>query len=515
MENMGSNERIIVVMSGGLCGGFHSRKHKLVEYLELFVLFVCMSLLLNINTALAHYDPHDGSENTTTAKDVMQTTAADRGEKLKNFVMHASLHLHGSSSFTESLNLLNSFRDEGQWRSGSVYLILLTKAGGVYVHPGNRNLEDEDWSKKLTGCNGESWSELLSKGNGGCVKHVGQDDKVPTGYALPTSGQFVPFSNPNPYAGKEFVLVGGLDYSPEPEDPHPTFNDLKESVINSFLDLTPSVRDDPAECASIFSTGQNDADNPAECAELIAKRLDQAITPEINASDVHTQGHLQDFLRNAIRIISVSSHLELLDSVILRRIFRYEGGPWRNGSTYIYIMDDEGNVVFNGANRNIEQTDLWNFKGQEGEEQTDDERNCQSEDYPYEFFIRRIIRVAKCKPEGGFVLYNWDDPRIVGDEPADAGTAGGGSSKLGYAVAFDQGGCENSPTSSCRTYIFGTGLYFSQEEEVDDDGGCSLAGAERATFGNLANSLLLIFLLLVSAVLLKDASGWFSRKSRQ
>lgn len=514
---MDNNENITTLCQVPCLAVSFENPLKLVEYLSFFVLFVCISLLLNINTALAHYDPHDGSENATTAKDVIQATAADRGEKLRNFVKHASLHLSGSSSFTESLNLLNSFRNEGQWRSGSVYLILLTKAGGIYVHPGNRNLEDEDWSKKLTGCNGESWRELLGKGNGGCVKYVGQDGKVPTGYALPTSGQFVPFSNPDSYEGKEFVLVGGLDYSPEPEDSHPTFNDLKQSVISSFLDRTPSIRDNPAECANIFSTGQSDADNPAECAELIAKRLDQAITPEINASDVHTQGHLQDFLRNAIRLIVASSQLELLDPVILRRIFRYEGGPWRSGSTYIYIMDDEGNVVFNGANRNIEQTDLWNFEGQEGEEQTDDERNCQSEDYSYEFFIRRIIRVAKCKPEGGFVLYNWDNPRIVGDEPADPDTAGGGSSKLGYAVEFNQGGCENSSTSSCRTYIFGTGLYFSQEEEVDDDGrgsGCSLAGGE-ATFGNLASSLLLIFLLLVSAVLLKDASGWFSRKSRQ
>ena len=59
-------------------------------------------------------------------------------------------------------------------------------------------------------------------------------------------------------------------------------------------------------------------------------------------------------------------------------------------------MDERGNVIFNGANRDIEQTNLWDFTPPDS---TDT-------------FIQRIIAAAKM-PGGGFVDYNWDDPRIT------------------------------------------------------------------------------------------------------
>ena len=130
-----------------------------------------------------------------------------------------------------------------------------------------------------------------------------------------------------------------------------------------------------------------------------------------------------------------------IDVVLLRRIFRLENSPWRYGSVYIYIMDDGGNVIFNGGNRNIEQTNLWDFPPN-----SDDK------------FIRRIIDTAKMG--GGFVEYDWNDPEDPNDDPPDGG-AGGSSPKLGYAKAFRI----NKSDPMSPVYIFGSGLYHPERLE--------------------------------------------------
>ena len=446
------------------------RKHAgcpgIAAYLKLFVLTFCLSVLLGAYPATAHNDPHPEFPVVTTAKDVV----LDR-EQLQEFVNHASLHFFSTSTFTESLNLMNSFRVQGQWRSGSVYLILLTKKGGVYIHPGDRELEDQDWSKVLMGCSGESWSELVSKG-AGCVKYAGQDtDSTPTGYAVVTGGPFIPFSKPSTGAvvEEEFVLIGGLDYRPAPES-YDTFEDLKDSLIDDFRSTNPDIQDE---------------------AEF-RMQFDQVLTPSIDAADVRTQNHMRVFLADAFNFLAASFELELFDPVILRKILRYDGGPWRNGATYIYIMDDTGNVVFNAANRNIEQTDLWNFEGQHREGRDDD----------YRFFIRRIIDASK-SPGGDFVEYDWDNPTVEGDEPAGLGEPGGTSSKLGYAIQLPADG------EIGKVYVFGTGLYVRQEEEPlsESDSGCSLAGPY-AEVRSAAVNILAVMGLIALVFLL---TGRFSR----
>ena len=100
-------------------------------------------------------------------------------------------------------------------------------------------------------------------------------------------------------------------------------------------------------------------------------------------------------------------------------------------------------MIFNGANRNIEQSNL--VRGDYGEEIAG--------------IMERIIEAAMTKGPtgsfvGGFVEYNWDDPTVQGDE---GDGAGGSSPKLGFAKAFtaDKDGSVENP----RIYIFGTGIY--------------------------------------------------------
>ena len=70
------------------------------------------------------------------------------------------------------------------------------------------------------------------------------------------------------------------------------------------------------------------------------------------------RGLLKLFVEEASHFFLKASNLPEIDVIQLRELFRTEGGPWRDGSTYIYIMDGRGNVIFNGANRSIEQTNL-------------------------------------------------------------------------------------------------------------------------------------------------------------
>ena len=123
-------------------------------------------------------------------------------QSLRRFVECAAECIEGSSTFEETLRLLDEFRDdEGTWNDGSTYLVLLTGRGGVYFHAEEREAEDLDWSEVLSCEEGDS---VLDMGAGeGCSIGSG------SGYAHKFSASHVPLAH-----GGEFVLVGGFDETP-------------------------------------------------------------------------------------------------------------------------------------------------------------------------------------------------------------------------------------------------------------------------------------------------------------
>lgn len=451
------------------------------RFFRLFLLLFCLSGFFFIPRAFAHntYDPdtRDGSIHDGTQKDItVRNVVSDRGGgNLENFVIHASSHLAEARNFREALSVLDNFRnEEGDWLSGSTYLILLTRGGGVYVHSKQRELEDQNWSESLLGCSGESWSSLVEKG-GGCVMYRGQPENEPKGYAVAFSAPRVPFAHPYKTSEKGFVLVGGLDYRPEPVS-YASFDELLEEMIDDF------IRN--AEEHSGFDFSMLPDDEKKRIEQTRKSLRENLYEPSINARDITGLHHLKGFLREAISFITHPSSSPLSDPVVLRKILRFEGGPWRHVSSYIYIMDHTGRVVFNGANRNIEQTDLWDFQSKNGQK-----------------VIQDIIKAADKGAEGGSVEYYWDDPNVTGDEPHPPG-AGGDSYKLGYAIKFPINGDRN------RTYVFGTGLYVPNEEEEARDG-CSVAETD---VSSLTVNLLAIAFLLFLTVSLKNGLANFFRQ---
>ena len=374
-------------------------------------------------TAVAHND--------ATAMDVVSNSAT-----LENFVKHAAEHLKDAEAFEDVTQLVTDFRNnDGVWKSGSTYLVILTSpGGGVQSHANNRKLEDEDWSMLEDSRGSPVGQMFLSVGTeGGTIDYYNQTEKE--GYAVKFADPFIP--------GLEYVLVGGFDYEPDVQ--------------------------------------------PVPYAEIPG--ADEIPPPTTRAEDVDTREELKMFVKEAINFFRSTLFNPNVDLAKARKLFRAGDGPWRHVSTYIYIMDNGGNVIFNGGNKNIEQTNL-----------------LQSQDPILVDTIQRLIAASEKEDEDErFVEYNWDNPAVEGDSPPGGG-AGGSSPKLGYVETL------TFPSVS-QVFIFGSGLYLGSdtpetdtpEMDTTDDGACAIAGD-----GNTTQSTIFNLFLVMSALFLAIS---FKRRS--
>lgn len=373
-----------------------------------------VGIFSDVRPAVAH---SSGSHTyTATAMD-----AASDSANLENFVNHAKAHIGETSSFGELTELVNEFRnDGGDWKSGSTYLVILTSpGGGVQTHANNRELEDEDWSMLQDDQRNDVGQSFLSVGAaGGAIDYYNQTPKQ--SYAVEFSDPFVPIL--------KYVLIGGFDYEPQIEE----------------------VPYDQIPGANI-------------------------ITPAITAEEVDTQEELKIFVQGAIDFFrNALLDPTTVDLAKVRKLFRAEDGPWRHVSTYIWIMDNGGNVIFNGGNKNIEQTNL-----------------LQNQDPDLVDIIQRLIAASEKENEDErFVEYNWDDPNINGDE-APGGGAGGTSPKLGYVEAFP------NPGNPSQEFIFGSGLYLGSDTS-EDGGACAVAGDRNTTQSTVFNLFLVLSALFLA-----------------
>ena len=118
----------------------------------------------------------------------------------------------------------------------------------------------------------------------------------------------------------------------------------------------------------------------------------------------------------------------------VRNAFRVEGGDWKSGSIYLYVVSGGGVTLFHGSEP---------FR----EGQTTDMTRTDSKGVP---FAELLIGVARREGKS-FLRYHYDNPAIEGDEET-------GSPKFGYAVSFPV------PNSDQRGVI-GSGIYVDEGEE--------------------------------------------------
>ena len=212
-------------------------------------------------------------------------------QSLKRFVECAADSIAASDTFEETLRLLDEFRDDEGSWNDGSTYLVLLTARGGVYFHAD-DREVEDLD----------WSEILFCEGAGSVLDTQEGcfmryDGERSGYAHPFSASRVPLAH-----GEDgFVLLGGFDETPEGKP--------LTGVIGG---------------------------------------------PTTGAGEVGTDDELREFVGDAGRTLMGAIVNPEIDPAQLRGILRREG-PWREGDVYIYIMDETGRVIFDGADRSREQ----------------------------------------------------------------------------------------------------------------------------------------------------------------
>ncbi len=288
---------------------------------------------------------------------------------LKAFVDGAAADIAAITNIKEGAKLLDGLRAEGDWKSGSMFLMVFLKNGDTFIHGGDRSAE----SRNLLDVEDENGlkvvAELLAAGaqGGGFVRYQNEGEQK-TAYAVEyTSG----------ISGRPFVLVGG--YS------------------------------------------QDVSHVPIRVADLPR--------PAVTASQVVDRDTLVAFVEAASRVYrdAVLSP-GYKDRAGVRNAFRVEGGDWRSGSVYLWIVS-AGDIIFfhatepfrEGRRTDLTRTDINGLR-----------------------FAEALIGGAR-RDGSKFLEYHYDDPTVEGDEDT-------GFPKLGYAVSFPV-------ANMTQRVVVGSGIY--------------------------------------------------------
>ncbi len=294
-------------------------------------------------------------------------------QSLKGFVECAAENIGISDTFEETLRLLDEFRDDEGNWNDGSTYLVLLTGRGGVYFHAN-DREVEDLD----------WSGILSCEGGGSVLDTEEGclieyEQEKSGYAYPFSASYVPLT----HGEEEFILLGGFDETPEGEP----------------------------------FTGVIDG-------------------PSTEAGEVDTDDELREFVEEAGRALMEAIVNSRIAPVQLRGILRQEG-PWKEGDVHVYIMDEAGRLIFDGADREREQKD-------ESAKQYVRDLIAGADEEIVEYMegdlLRRgyAIRVEVPLDEKGedsrvYVVgsrYLVEEPSDVG-EPSDESDSGGGGCALG------------------------------------------------------------------------------------
>ncbi len=291
---------------------------------------------------------------------------------LKAFVDGAAADIAAITNINEGARLRERLRTEGEWKAGSMFLILFLRNGDPFIHGNDRSAENKNLLDVVDDNGFRVVEELLAAAarGGDFVRY--HDGEPKTAYAVEyTSG----------ITGRIFVLVGG--YS------------------------------------------QDVSHVPIRIADLPR--------PAVTASQVVDRETLIDFVEEAARVYRdaiLSPGYQDLAGV--RNAFRVEGGDWKSGSVYLWVVSAGGVTFFHatepfreGKATDMTRTDINGVR-----------------------FAEELIGGAR-REGRKFLRYHYDDPTIEGDEDT-------GSPKLGYAVSFKGANTE-------QKVVVGSGIYLGAD----------------------------------------------------
>ena len=304
------------------------------------------------------------------------TTAAQvkDDESLKAFVEGVKSEIEVITDPNRVAGLTSKLRSEGDWKSGSMYLVIFLKSGEPFMHGGDQTAE----GKNLLDIEDERGTRVVEElfaaaaRGGGFVKY--HDGGPKTAYAVAyTSG----------ITSRPFVLVGG--YS--------------QDVSHVRVQIPDLPR------------------------------------PAVTASEVVDRETLITFVKEAAKVLTAGLMSENYSGYAgTLNAFRHEGGDWKSGSIYLWIVTGGGVTLFHGSEpyREGKPTDMVRT----------DSKGVK--------IAQELIGGARREGQK-FLRYHYDNPAIEGDEET-------GSPKLGYAISV-------LLPDSDKKLVVGSGIYLDVKEE--------------------------------------------------
>ena len=141
---------------------------------------------------------------------------------------------------------------------------------------------------------------------GGCVMGQGGNSQ---GHAVSFAAPYIPFSNPRS-SEPGFVLVGGLDYTPEVAA-YDEFDEMVNALIDRFV-------------KRFFGSGDI---IDSQVRKDLTDTFFKAVTPETNSMDVR-EDTLQSYLEEAYTFMTASFTVPLFDPVVFTQgCSDLKGGP--------------------------------------------------------------------------------------------------------------------------------------------------------------------------------------------
>ena len=232
----------------------------------------------------------------TIAQDMKVTASevVDR-ETLKAFVEGAQDSLESAANFAEVSRLVEVFRTEGDWKAGSMYLVVLTSEGLVQFHGGDVTFEDKNVLDLEDARGVKVVQEMLAAaaGGGGFVAYYWDDPAVEEDADSPK----LTYAAPVTIRGLELIVAAGF------------YMDL------SGVDAEPNIFD----------------------------------ILEVTARDVVDRETLKAFVEGLRVLVPIIEEKGYPYLATVQAAIRTEGEDFKYGSIYIFVIDTSGVLIFHGT----------------------------------------------------------------------------------------------------------------------------------------------------------------------
>lgn len=334
--------------------------------------FICVLAFICVffyaGSASAHGNHANASKETVTA-----SKAGNSRSALREFVLHAKAHWEVPVSSEQSLDLwqqiLSEVQRQGDWKSGSTYLILVDKQGRSVAHgyyesaPGHditvwRDARGTDVVQKLI-------EAAQANKQGGFVDYYWDDPDNPSDSSASRKSAYA-VNYKVRALGIELVLIGGFHH---------------EEVVPSML-------------------------------EVLRKYV-----PEVKALTVKDPDTLKNFVEKGAEFVehvyeATQGNMDITDLLTVSN----RDEAWKHNEIYLFAITRQGLAVFNGHDPDLIRTLAFNPMN------VVDGNGLE--------VGKEMVRTAE--KGGGFVYYLWDNPLVDGDEINEVGKAKGTSFKIGY-----------------------------------------------------------------------------------